>query len=402
MVFDSGTSTTLINSTIPSSQISPDTSFFNDIVNQTHGSFQVVVDTLQLGKLKIAHMDSYRQRNLNIDGILGDDIIGDLVWKIDLFNRKIYVARDVADFQVLDEGIPFTRDGAYITIKCEVAGVALDLIVDTGYSGFMSMNKAMADTILKYPKDPISWEGVSTLGRGNPYASSSFSPHIDSTYYFTDNVSFGGITLDNEIIELRHFPLSLIGMDFFKRFDYFVIDYPNRKLHFGDKQNKSFDFLILSLIRVNTKGVAFIPSNSKALIGRVTPWAKEAGLNYRDTVISIDGVPIINRDSLFYQSRTINHAEINFVEHSPSKFRVLWNDFHFTKDTSIIEVKRGDSSHKVTLVRQYFFKDMPDSIQDYYLDLNFAPTNFSKVKTASASYYTFKTEQLLPWGLRNR
>src|SRR5690606_10519263 len=185
-----------------------------------------------------------RQRNLNIDGILGDDIIGDLVWKIDLFNRKMYVTRDVANFQVLDEGIPFTRNGPYITIKCQVAGASLELIVDTGYSGFISMNKAMADTILNYPKDPIFWEGVSTLGRGNPYASSSFSPHIDTTYYFTDNVSFGSVTLENEIIELRHFPLSIVGMDFFKRFDHFIIDYPNHKIYFGKQQNKSLDFLI--------------------------------------------------------------------------------------------------------------------------------------------------------------
>src|SRR5690554_5787766 len=210
LVFDSGSSTTLLDLSIPSTTISSDTIFFNDIVNRSHASFQVLIDTLRLGGLQVVNRNTYTQRSLNIDGILGDDIIGELVWKIDLFNRKMYVTRDLANFQIVDEGIPFTRNGPYITIKCEVAGVALELIVDTGYSGFISMNKAMADTILHYPKAPIFWEGVSTLGRGNPYASSSFSQHIDSTYYFAADVSIGGITLKNEIIELRHFPLSIV------------------------------------------------------------------------------------------------------------------------------------------------------------------------------------------------
>lgn len=401
LAFDSGTSRTLINSTIPSRKVNLDSVYFLDILHQPHSAFQVVVDTLQLGKLKVPHMNSYRQRNLNIDGIMGDDIIGELVWKIDLFSRKMYVSNDVANLQVSDEGIPFMRNGPYISINCEVGGVAIELIIDTGYSGFMSINKAMADTILHYPKAPLFWEGVSTLGRGNPYASSSFSPHVDTTYYFTDDVSLGGVTLEDEIIELRHFPLSIIGMDFFKRFDHFILDYPNQRLFLGMQQHKSLDFLISSLMRINTKGATFIPSESRAQIGRITSWAKKAGINYMDTVISIDGVPIINRDSSFYKSKTIRHEEINFVEYYPSEFRTLWNGFHFTKDTSIIEVKRGDSSHTATLVRQYFLHTMPDSLHDYYVDLSLPLPAFNRVRTESNTYYfKFRTEELLPFGLR--
>lgn len=401
LVFDSGSPTTLLNSSIPSSKISADTIYFNDIVNRSHYSFQVLVDTLQLGGLQVINRTSYTQRELNIDGLMGDDIIGELVWKIDLFSRKMYVSNDVANLQVLDEGIPFMRNGPYISINCEVGGVAIELIIDTGYSGFMSLNKAMADTILDYPKAPLFWEGVSTLGRGNPYASSSFSPHVDTTYYFTDDVSLEGVTLEDEIIELRHFPLSIIGMDFFKRFDHFILDYPNQRLFLGMQQHKSLDFLISSLMRINTKGATFIPSESRAQIGRITSWAKKAGINYMDTVISIDGVPIINRDSSFYKSKTIRHEEINFVEYYPSEFRILWNGFHFTKDTSIIEVKRGDSSHTATLVRQYFLRSMPDSLHDYYVDLSLPLPAFNRVRTESNTYYfKFRTEELLPFGLR--
>ena len=403
LVFDSGSPTSLLSSSIPSSKISSDTVFFNDIVNQTHVSFQVLVDTLQLGGLLVINQNSYTQRDLNFDGILGDDILGKLVWKIDLFNRKIYVTRDIKNFHVMNDGIPITKKGPYITMTCSISNVEFDLIIDTGYSGFISMNKKMADTILTYSKEPVFWEGISTLGRGNPYLSPSFNHHIDTTYYIVDDISFGEETLKKEIIELRHFPLSILGMDFFKRFDSFIIDYPNQKLYLGEEQEKSLDFLLSSLMRMNTKGATLIPSDFEARIGRVASSAKEAGINYMDTVLSIDGVRIVDRDSSFYKSRTIRHAEINYVEYFPSKFRKLWTDFHFNSDTSTIEIKRGDSSQYYTLYRQYNFTAMPDSLHDYYIDLSLPLTNFNRVKTETDTYYfRFKTEELVPSGLKNK
>lgn len=402
-VFDSGSPTSLLNSSIPSSRISSDTIFFNDIINKSHASFPVLVDTLRLGGLLVINQNSYTQRDLNIDGILGDDILKNLVWKIDLINRKIYVTQDIDNFHVVQDGISFKRKGPYIAITCSISNVKLDLIIDTGYSGFISMNKKMADTLLVYPEEPIFWEGISTLGRGNPYSSASYTSHIDTTYYFIDDISFGERVLEKEIIELREFPLSILGMDFFKRFDSFIIDYPNQKIYLGKEQEKSLDFLFSSLMRMNTKGATLIPSDFEALIGRVTSWAKEAGINYLDTVLSIDGVPICDRDSLFYQSRTVRHAEINYVEYFPSQFRQLWTDFHFKSDTSTIEIKRGDSSQIYTLYRQYNFTAMPDSLHDYYIDLSLPLPNFKRVRTEADTYYfRFKTDELVPWGLKSK
>lgn len=402
-VFDTGTSRSLINSEIPTKKASDDTTYFLDIINQRHSAVQVVVDTIQIGKMKVVNLDYVRQRSLNIDGILGNDIIGNLMWKIDFFNQKVYATQDIKNFDIKSEGIPITRNGPYITMKCSISNKELDLIIDTGYSGFISMNKNLADSLLHYSEKPIIWEGVSTLGRGNPYLSPSFTDHIDTTYYFSDDISFGEVTLRNEVIELRHFPLSIVGMDFFKRFEYFIIDYPNQKLYFGEVQKKSLDFLMSSLLRMNTKGITFIPSDSKAIVGRVTSSGKEAGIDYLDTVLSIDGISVVGRDSSFYQSKTIQHKEISYVEYFPSQFRKLWTNFHFKSDTSTIEIKRGDSSQFYTLYRQYNFTAMPDSLHDYYVDLSLPLPNFNRIKTeADAYYFRFKTEELLPWGLRNQ
>jgi len=402
-VFDTGTSKSLLNSEIPTKKFSDDTTYFLDIINHQHSAIQVVVDTIQIGKMKVFDMDYVRQRSLNIDGILGNDILGNLVWKIDFFNRKVYATQDVKNFHVMSEGIPITRNGSYITMKCSISNRELELVIDTGYGGFMSLNKDIADTALHRYSKPIVWEGVSTLGRGNPYLSPSFTDHIDTTYYFSDDISFGEVTLRNEIIELRNFPLSIVGMDFFKRFEYFIIDYPNQKLYFGKVQKKSLDFLMSSLLRMNTKGLTLIPSDSKAIVGRVTSSGKEAGISYLDTVLSIDGVSVVDQDSSFYQSKTIRHEEISYVEYFPSQFRKLWTNFHFAKDTSIIEIKRGDSSQFYTLYRQYNFTAMPDSLHDYYVDLSLPLPNFNRIKTEADTYYfRFKTEELVPWGLRNK
>ncbi len=116
LIFDSGSEKTLINSSIPSTKISTDTVFFDDIYNQPHPSFQVLLDTLKIGGIKVIQMDSYLQRDLNFDGIFGGDIMKELVWKIDLFNQKIYVTKDVVNFNLKDAGIPFRRKGNNIYI----------------------------------------------------------------------------------------------------------------------------------------------------------------------------------------------------------------------------------------------------------------------------------------------
>lgn len=212
----------------------------------------------------------------------------------------------------------------------------------------------------------------------------------------------GDISLDNEIIELRNKSQNLIGMDFFRRFDYFILDYPNRKIHFGKPQHKSLNFLVSSVISVNNKGVTLNPSPKHTHIGRVTERAKAAGINYLDTLVSIDGISIINQDSTFYKVNLIVQEEINHWEFSPSTFTKLVNNFHFESDTSQIGIKKGNQIQNFTLVRQYNFLEMPDSIQDNYLYLALPTHQYKRFKKGSATYFTFKTSELLPSGLRRK
>src|SRR5690606_22310453 len=225
-------------------------------------------------------------------------------------------------------------------------------------------------------------------------------PRLDTTYYFISNMTVGEILLENEIIELTHNPFNIVGMDFFKRFDHFVLDYPNGMIHFGNEQHKSLTFVFSSLIRMNTMGITLVPKN-KVQIGRINSGAKEAGISYYDTLLSINGVSVVNRDSVFFKNNSKLNTDTNTFEFRPSPYQSLWNEFHFVRDTSTIEIKRGDSSQIYTLYRQYNFTAMPDSLHDYYIDLSLPLPNFKRVRTEADTYYfRFKTDELVPWGLK--
>lgn len=399
LVLDTGNPQTLLNSDVPSKKIKH--THFHNILLQCVPANQVLVDTLELGGIKILNLDSYQQRNLNIDGILGSDIIKNFVWKIDLLHHKAYVTQDITNFGSLGEGIPFKWQGEHIAVNATVKGIKMDLVLDTGYSGFINLNKSSIDSLGDF--EPIFWEGISTRQVGNPYALPSYAPHIDSTYYLTGDLAIQDMVLEDEIMELRKFPLNFLGMDFFKRFDHFIIDYPNQKIYFGNQQFKSVQFIFYSLLKLNSKGLTLVPSKHKAQIGRMTPEIKELGIGYTDTILCIDGVSLMDRDSSFYTDNSIFHEDINTWEYNPSPFQSLWHKFHFISDTSNIEVKRGDSSQTFTLLRQYNFTAMPDSIYDYYLDLSLPYPAHHRVRTEADTYYfKFKAKDVLPWGFQNQ
>lgn len=397
LIFDTGAPNSILNSKIPSKVVNGDTIHFHNLLLQPLPAIQVQVDTLKIGKLKIINKNSFWQRPLNLDGILGQDIISEWVWKFDLINRNAYVAESIDQFQVKGKGIPFFQKGGHLYIQVEFGGMKKYCIVDTGFGGFISLGTKNVDSSFFIEKNPIFWKGISTMHVGNPFLITNFSPHVDSAYYYTGNFKVGEIELKDEILELHHSPLNIIGMDFFSRFDHFIIDYPNKKIYLGEEQYKSIKFIIYSMMRLNTKGVTLIPSRSQAVIGRITPWAKEIGLNYLDTVLSIDGISVNNEDSLFYMNNRKYDKETNEYDNKPSKFIQLWNEFHFFKDTSVIEIKKGDSSHFFTLTRQYTFREMPDSIGDHYIDYNLPIAAYKTIETSAASYYLkFRTQDLLP------
>jgi len=241
--------------------------------------------------------------------------------------------------------------------------------------------------------ESILWEDVRDLHSGNTFNIEPYSPPMDSLFYILKDVHTGGIALRDEIVKFHRFKLNLIGMDFFKRFEYIILDYPNSKIYFGPSQRKSLEFLKTNLSRINSNGIILSNTDNVLQIKGITSKAKDLGLKYLDTVLSVNGISIVDRDNLFY--RSTQDIEFGISNLKISEYRFMIDSFHFVNDTSLIEVKRGKNSDRVKLVREFHSNSIPDSIADTYVDLNLPLFKWKKIKTASSSYYIFDISEVL-------
>lgn len=174
LIFDTGSPRTLLDSSIPVKDVSSDTLYFRDLLNQKHSYFMAEVDTLKLGKMRVINHNAYRQRKLNLDGIMGEDIMENWVWKIDLLQQEMQVSKDVEDLGHSGISLPFKRKGQFIYLTCIINGTEIDLMVDTGFSGFVSIDRKTADSLSFFGKSPVFWEGESSMHPDNPFAISPY------------------------------------------------------------------------------------------------------------------------------------------------------------------------------------------------------------------------------------
>src|SRR5690606_770101 len=131
-----------------------------------------------------------------------------------------------------------------------INGIEVEACLDTGFQGFLLLNAQTMHKIVDNVDESILWEDVRDLHSGNTFAIERYSPPMDSLFYALKDVYAGGIALRDEIVKFHRFKLNLIGMDFFKRFEYVILDYPNSKIYFGPSQRKSLEFLKTNLSRI--------------------------------------------------------------------------------------------------------------------------------------------------------
>ena len=400
-VFDTGSEKTIINSIIPSISEFYDTTYFYDAFDNRLSSNKVKLDSLHIGNLHVVGMDSYLQRDLYYDGILGNDILGKMVWKIDLMNQQIISTKDIKNLRVSGTGIPFRKVNNSILFPISINGIKVEACIDTGYQGFMLLNTQTMDKVVDNIDEAILWEDIRDLHSGNTFAIERYSPPMDSLFYILEDVYVDGIALRDEIIKFHRFKLNFVGMDFFKRFEYVILDYPNSEIYFGPSQKKSLEFLKTNMSRINSNGIILSSTDNLLQIKGITSDAKDLGLKYLDTVLSINGISIVDRDSLFYRNST-EEFQLGVSDLNISEYRFMIDRFHFVNDTSLIEVKRGKSSDRVKLIRKFHSNSIPESIADTYVDLNLPLFRREKIKTASSYYYIFDIREVLSEKLRNR
>ncbi len=186
-------------------------------------------------------------------------------------------------------------------------------------------------------------------------------------------------------------------MDFFSRFSYVVLDYPNQMLYLGEKQHKSTSY-IEGMKRINTTGVLVtydtIPQVKQVLFSLM----ENKNIRPLDTVIEINNISFINRKPSFYKD-TVYHLYdsirgISYDQEILSEFRRTIDLFNYIQDTSTIKIKKGNSTQTINLVRQYKNTELPDTVQNYVVPSLFVYESGLRIKLDSGSYYLFKTKKL--------
>ncbi len=190
-----------------------------------------VVVSFELGFLKNAI-------GVDIDGIIGMDIINHFVWEFDNLNRKLSVYKLKEDLSKYNNCISYDNEEGRIFIPIFINKIPIYFKLDTGNNGSLSVSLEVSD-LIKF--DKLGLENKST----DIFNNAKNSPIIIINDISFDNKRINRVESDLNKNSYR----NLIGLGFLKRFDRFAI-IPNEKLFCYDNFSTEDDPITLRKIRV--------------------------------------------------------------------------------------------------------------------------------------------------------
>ncbi len=190
-----------------------------------------VVVSFELGFLKNA-------MGINIDGIIGMNIINNFVWEFDNLNRRMLVYRLEGNLSKYNNCISYDNEGGRIFIPVFINKLPIYFKLDTGNNGSLSVSLEVSD-LIKF--DKLGLENKST----DIFNNAKNSPIIIINDISFDNKRINRVESDLNKNSYR----NLIGLGFLKRFDRFAI-IPNEKLFCYDNFSTEDDPITLRKIRV--------------------------------------------------------------------------------------------------------------------------------------------------------
>lgn len=396
-LFDTGAESTFLNDDIPTPEKEKGFATINNIRGKNFIVKRVAVDTLLIGSVAFYNLAGYIKGPLNgMDGILGSNIIQQCAWKFDFASRQVYVAKDGRAFDTRGHGIPLKIRGNKTYVHGKVNDVAIEFLLDFGFDGFAHIGNQHIDSARLNTISTDAWYGQSVQTSFD----SAQAIHLDTSFYSIGDLTIGNQSLENELIASYYFQkTSLLGMDFFSRFNYVVLDYPNKMLYLGEKLHKSTRYME-GMKRINTTGVLLtydtVPRVQQVLFSLM----KDQDIKPTDTVVEINDVSFLDREPSFYND-TVYHLydsvrQIPYTQEIMSEFKATLDIFHHIRDTSTIKIKKGDGTKTIHLIRQYHHTALPDTVQQYVVPSLFLYENATRFGSDSSDYFLFKTYKLPP------
>lgn len=220
---------------------------------------------------------------LEIDGIIGANLMRLAVWKIDYRNQIITITNTKASLSLDRETkkIPFYTDlvyQPYCKIKVnevEEKNINIDLGSDGGFNLSFNTYKKIENELSQNKKMmEYGYLGTGFYGYGK----------IDSIYYLqAANLSIGALNLENQIIKFSKSLTPTIGTAFFKNYDLVM--------NWKDKELLLTPHTVYDNQKLTHKGIYFNYKDGALSIATLfkNSEAEKLGLQLGDKIIKMDG-----------------------------------------------------------------------------------------------------------------
>ena len=263
---------------------------FGDSQGQTSDLGMIKLDEISIGGINflntgaaVADLKQSKEVGcLQIDGLIGSNLMRKAVWKFDYENQIITISNSVESLKISEssEKIPFFT---YIT-GTPIIDITLNdvkeknVIVDLGSNGDISLSKKTFDKLVD--TDP-------NISRTVSFGSSSSGLYgvgaTDSIQHaLISNISFGDVALKNTVVEFTNESASTIGTNYFKNYD-LIINWFDKEIIVTKK--KEYDNSSLT-----SYGFSFNNKNDRLIVGGIytNSSADHAGLKINDIILKID------------------------------------------------------------------------------------------------------------------
>lgn len=166
--------------------------------------------------------------NKNDDGVFGIDVMSKGIWKIDFKNSELTFASSIDSFTEINQADVFsaTFDQQSITVNVDFGNSNIKkMTIDLGYNGYMIMPLKEFTEINSSNKISFSLNRFNTPASENIVKNISISDtvNINHEWFFT-------FVSSNIMVKNR-----LIGLEFFKKFEYVIFDFVNKRMYLPKK-----------------------------------------------------------------------------------------------------------------------------------------------------------------------
>ncbi|WP_299764302.1 aspartyl protease family protein [uncultured Dokdonia sp.] len=221
---------------------------------------------------------------LNIDGLIGANLMKKSIWKIDYTTKMIQISNDINSFEVPDgnKKIPMFTEltGSPIVDllvdKTEEKNVIVDLGSNAGFSLSMDTYNALVNDNPAMVKRSSYGLSSSALN-GNNFITTTFHEVL------TNTISFGEVSLkDTHVKFSEDDKVSTIGSEFLENYDV-IINWPDYEIILIKKKESS-------TLETSSYGFGYRYSNNNIVIDKLlnNSKAEKEGLKINDRIIRIN------------------------------------------------------------------------------------------------------------------